>query len=127
MIKRFLILLGLFVGFATPLHAFAALDPYAGVDCGKASDTTVCKTKAAGGADPIAGPNGVLKTATNIISFVAGLAAVIFMVVAGIKYITSNGEPAEISKAKQTLIFAAVGLFVIIAARAIIGFVINKV
>ena len=98
-----------------------------GVDCSAAGarDSTVCQTTSS--ADPLTGKTGIIHSATLLIAVIAGAAAIIVMVVAGIKYITSGGEPDEVGKAKKTIIFAAVGLVVIVAGQAIINFVISKV
>lgn len=122
-------MLGLIMVTVTPLSttiALAATDPFSRVDCGRASDSTVCQTRAAGGEDPLTGQNGVIVLATNIIAIVAGIAAVIFLVLSGLKYVTSNGAPDQISRAKEGIIYALVGLVLIVLARAIIGFVLTK-
>lgn len=129
MFKRLLLqaslLLTLLLGVAAPMTAFA-VDPFERVPCGSAGDSTVCQTKGAGGADPVTGPNGVIITATNIFAAVAGVAAVIFLILSGIKYVTSAGAPDQISKAKEGIIFALVGLLIIVLARAIIGLVLTR-
>lgn len=58
----------------------------------------------------------------SIIKMVAGLAGLIaagFFVVSGITYITSSGNPERLDKAKQTWIWSAVGLAIVIAAFVI--------
>lgn len=132
MIKRFFMMLGLALAFAAPLSVLtdtsvmAAIDPFSRVDCGNAADSTVCKTKEAGAEDPLTGSNGLIGMATNIISLVAGIAAVIFLVLNGLKYVTSNGAPDQISRAKEGIIYALIGLVLIVLAQAIIGFVLTK-
>lgn len=74
----------------------------------------------------IYGPDGVITKIVNIIALVAGVAAVIFIIIGGIKYILSSGDPASITSAKNTIVYAIVGVVVVIAARTIIAFVINK-
>lgn len=61
----------------------------------------------------------------NLLTFVAGLLAVIFIIVGGIKYASSSGDPKRIESAKQTLLYAVIGLVVAMLARVIIGFVIS--
>jgi hypothetical protein len=119
---------GLSAGLLAPLPgavAVAATNPYKGVDCGAAAGSAVCKDNS--GQDPLTGSNGVLVTATNILAFVAGATAVIFMVVGGIKYITAAGAPAEVQKAKETIIYALVGVIVIIISRQVISYVLSRV
>lgn len=58
----------------------------------------------------------------NVIKLIAGLAGLIatgFFVVGGLTYITSTGAPENLSKAKQTLTWSAIGLAIVIAAFVI--------
>jgi hypothetical protein len=126
MIARFLISLVLILGVIAPLPALA-VDPYGGLaNCSSAGDSTVCKTKG-NTTDPITGTNGVLVKVTNVIAFVAGAAAIFFIIFSGIQYITAQGDSQQISKAKQSIIYASVGLIMIVLARQVIGFVLSKI
>lgn len=125
---RFLVALALIIGLVAPLPAYAATDPYGQLTCSNGStDSTICQTKGKGGADPITGANGILTKVTNVVAFVAGAAAVLFIVFAGIKYITAQGDSSQISSAKQSIIYAAVGLVAIVLARQLITFVLSKI
>lgn len=53
----------------------------------------------------------------------ASVAAVIFITYAGIKFITSSGDPIRLASAKKTLIFAIAGLLIILFAYFIIKLV----
>ncbi|MDB5182068.1 MAG: hypothetical protein JWP13_831 [Candidatus Saccharibacteria bacterium] len=122
------LLFGFIIGVVAPLPATAAYDPFARVECtGEAAQTAVCRTKQVNPNDPLTGPNGVIVRATNIIALLAGFFAVIFLVLAGIKYITSGGAPDQVSKAKESIIYALVGIVVIVVARSLIGFVLSKI
>jgi hypothetical protein len=46
---------------------------------------------------------------------------------AGIRYITSDGDAEAVAKAKRTIILAAVGLVIIALGQALINFVLNRV
>lgn len=59
--------------------------------------------------------------------FIAGMVAVIIIIIGGLRYITSNGDPSGIQSAKNTILYAVVGLVVIIAASGITGFVLSNV
>lgn len=116
----------LFVVLA-PAAAFAGTDPFEGVDCaGQPSNSVICQSRNET-EDPVAGPNGVILQVTNIIAFIAGLTAVIIIVIGGIKYITAAGDASSISSAKNTILYAAVGLIVIALGRFVIGFVIGRI
>jgi FtsH-binding integral membrane protein len=67
--------------------------------------------------------------ATNIVNTLitaAAVLAVIFLVLGGIRYITSNGDPGRTAQAKQTLTYAIIGLIIAIMARLIVGFVLQS-
>lgn len=63
----------------------------------------------------------------NGLLVVAGIAASIYLVVGGVRYITSQGETSETEKAKNTILFALVGLIVIGLSAAIVNFIIGTV
>lgn len=67
--------------------------------------------------------------ATNIINtalMIVGVLAVAMIIFSGISYVTSAGDKAKTTKAKNTLIYSIVGLVVAISAYAIVNFVISK-
>lgn len=113
--------LGMLGGFA-----LAAGNPaYQGVQCsGAAAKSPVCSAPTT---DPLTGKNGVIVKATNLIALVAGIAAVIIIILAGIRFIMSSGDSAKTGQARETIIYAAVGLAVIVLSRAIITFIVSKV
>lgn len=62
----------------------------------------------------------------SLIFGIAGGIAVIIIIVAGIKFITSQGDPQATAKARNTIIYAAIGLAVSVAAFTIVTFVVGK-
>lgn len=58
---------------------------------------------------------------------IAGIVAVVVMVIGGIRYTTSNGDSGQIQSAKNTIFYAVIGLVVIILASAITQFIISGV
>jgi hypothetical protein len=68
---------------------------------------------------------GVLKTITNIISLIAGGIVVIMILLSGIKFMTSGGDPSKVSSAKNSLIYALIGLAVVALTQAIIHFTLH--
>ena len=69
---------------------------------------------------------GILKDVINIFSIVVGIVAVIMIIVGGFKYITSGGESSKVSGAQSTILYAVVGLVVVVLAQIIVHFVLNK-
>lgn len=72
--------------------------------------------------DPSVAQNNVI----NYILYVAGILAVVMIVVAGVQMTTSGGDPGKVAKAKQTIVWSVVGLIVTILAYAIVNFVVGK-
>ncbi len=110
---------------------FAPAAPVLAVDVFKdACESAAAKASAAcqtNGANPFTGPNGTLQKAANIISWLAGVSAALMLVIAGLMYVLSNGDSSKISTAKTTVIYAIVGIVIVVSARAIIIFFVNKV
>ena len=97
--------------------------------CSKAPNSTACadsKVSQAGNDNSLTGPNGALATATNIITFIVGVAALIVIIVSGLQFILATGDPSRIANARNALIYALVGIGVAIFAQVIVRFVVNK-
>ncbi len=71
--------------------------------------------------------DSTITTAINIFSVIIGVIAVIMIIVGGLKYITSGGEAASLTSAKNTILYALVGLVVVVMAQVIVKFVLNRV
>lgn len=70
--------------------------------------------------------NGIIKTIVNVFSIIVGVIAVIMIIVGGFKYITSGGDSGKVGSAKNTIIFAIVGLIIVALAQFIVHFVLNQ-
>jgi type IV secretory pathway VirB2 component (pilin) len=68
-----------------------------------------------------------IQSVIEILLYVAGVAAVIVIVVSGIRYITSDGDAGKASQAKQVLVYAIVGLVVVVLSYAIVNFILDQV
>ncbi len=77
--------------------------------------------------DPISGNNGILVQVANIIAIMAGVAAVIIIIISGIKFMTAGGDSEKIKSARNTTINALIGIVIIILSRAIILFVTARI
>ena len=67
-----------------------------------------------------------IKTIVNIMLFILGAIAVIMIIIGGIRYTTSNGDASNTKSAKDTILYAVVGLVVAILAYAIVNFVVSQ-
>lgn len=63
----------------------------------------------------------------NVVYVVAGIVAVVAIVIGGVRYTVSGGDPSGVKAAKDTVLYSVVGLVVVIMAAAITNFVINNV
>jgi hypothetical protein len=70
--------------------------------------------------------NDTIASVVNIISIVVGVVAVIMIIWGGLKYITSGGESGKITSAKNTIIYALIGLVIVALAQFIVRFVLSK-
>lgn len=62
----------------------------------------------------------------NVLLFLIGAIAVIVIVIGGIKYVTSDGDPGKIKSAKDTILYAIVGIVIALLAYALVNFVITS-
>lgn len=100
-----------------------AVDPIEQV-CEINPDSSVCQSSTT--ENPIFGPTGIITRITKILGFVVGVAAVIMIIINGFKFVISNGNPENVSKAKNGIIFAIIGLLVALFAEAIALFVLQR-
>jgi len=70
--------------------------------------------------------NKTIATAVNIFSVTLGLVAVIMIMIAGFKYVTSGGDANSIASAKQTILYAIVGLIIVALAQIIVVYVLGR-
>jgi len=70
--------------------------------------------------------NSILTDVINIFSLVVGVVAVIMIIVGGLKYITSGGDSGNVTGAKNTILYAVVGLIIVALAQVIVKFVLTK-
>ena len=71
--------------------------------------------------------SGALQTIFATIFLIVGAISVIFIIIAGIQYITSGGNPDKAKRAKDTILYAIIGLVVALSATVIVNFVIGRV
>ena len=67
-----------------------------------------------------------VKNIVNWLLFAVGVIAVIMLIWGGIKYATSAGDSNKVTSAKNTIMYAVIGLAVALLAFAIVNFVINS-
>jgi len=75
---------------------------------------------------PTTSGNQVLANGLNIAYFIAGIMAVIIIILAGFSFVTSGNDPGAVTKAKNAILYAVIGLVVILSAFVITQFVIGR-
>lgn len=70
--------------------------------------------------------NRVARRALGVLAAAAAVLSTIFLVLGGIKYTSSNGNPSSVAAAKNTITYAIIGLIISIMAGAIVGFVLSS-
>jgi hypothetical protein len=88
----------------------------------------VCAGAAITGADCADGGKGlnsVVGNIINILSVIIGFAAVVMIMLAGFRYITSGGDASGVKGAKDSLLYAIVGLVIVALAQTIVRFVLH--
>ena len=121
-----------------PAVALPAAPAYAGTTTDTDDNTAQCTTndattigvksgiKCAKSADQKGNLGNVLEVVTNVLLFIIGAISVIMIIIGGIKYTISNGDSAQITSAKNTILYAVIGLIVALLAYAIVNFVIDS-
>lgn len=71
----------------------------------------------------LVGDAGIFNTIANILIFIVGIIAVIMLIIGGIRYALSGGDQSAVTAAKNTILYAIVGLIVAFLAFAIVQFV----
>jgi len=70
--------------------------------------------------------NGLIADIVNIFSIVVGIVAVIMIIVGGFRYITSGGDSGNVTGAKNTILYAIIGLIIVALAQFVVKFVLSK-
>lgn len=68
----------------------------------------------------------VITNVVNILLFIIGAASVIMIVIGGLRYVTSGGDSGSVNSAKNTILYAIVGLVIAFMAYAIVNFVVTQ-
>ena len=96
----------------------SSLEVQGNADCDSVDSNT------SGSTDSI---NKLIRDVINIFSIIVGVVSVIMIIIGGFRYITSGGDSNHVSSAKNTIIYAIIGLVIVALAQFIVQFVLNKV
>ncbi|MCJ1964747.1 hypothetical protein [Candidatus Nanosynbacter sp. TM7-057] len=95
-----------------------------GIDiCSNGNENSVyCKNKSSGETQV----NGIIKTIVEVLLTAVGAISIIMIVIGGIMFALSSGDAQKAAKARNTVLYAVVGLAVSLFASAIVNFVFNR-
>jgi hypothetical protein len=124
--KRLITLLTLF-GVLGVLTAPAASAQLFNEVCNEpgASESSACQD--ASGEDPLTGDDGLIIRLVNIAAVAGGIVAVIIIIWGGFTYVTSGSDTNKINAARNTIIYAVIGLIVIVLAQTIVSFILTRI
>lgn len=105
------------LGFIAPAAPTYALDPLEQA-CTGTTDSEVCDSQTDSASD-------LITTIINTLLFIIGALSVIMIIWGGIRYTTSAGNANSITAAKNTIMYAVVGLIVALLAYAIVNWVVD--
>ena len=109
-----------FTPFSPSTHAVAACDPSAGVaggiNCADTGNTP----------DTLFGTGSIFTTIVNVLLFLIGAISVIMLIFGGIRYTISGGDSGNVTAAKNTIMYAIIGLIVAFLAFAIVNWVLGE-
>ena len=104
--------------------AFAGAQPVAAFDEGIQDGANSAQGKDQ--PDELFGESGVFKTVTNVMLYIVGAVSVIMLIIGGIRYVVSGGDQNAVTGAKNTILYAIVGIVVSILAFAAVNFVVGS-
>lgn len=125
--KRFLTSLA--ISLAVAVCGFGAAVPAVASAISPAQQACQAVANNKGCNDNSGGPSvrSLVHLVVTILSWIVGIAAVIMLIVGGLRYVTSSGDSNTASEARGTIIYALVGLAVVAMAQFIVQFIVNRV
>jgi len=112
------ILIALIASAAIVVPAYAQVT--GGIDAG------VQATRGDGVPADLFGADGVFTTIVNVLLFIVGVLSVIMLIIGGLRYVISGGNATAVTAAKNTILYAIIGLIIAFFSYAIINFVLNS-
>ena len=76
-------------------------------------------------ADKMGNVDQTIVNIINAVIGVIGLVCVIVMIIGGVQYMTSTGDPGKVEKGKKTILYGLIGLIICVLSFAIVNFAID--
>jgi hypothetical protein len=93
-------------------------------DCPIGSTNRICNDT---GARALFGQGSLLRGAIQLLIWLVGFASIAFVTLGGFQFVTAQGDPGQIEKAKNTIIWSLAGLVVAIGSQGILTFIIDRI
>ena len=106
---------------STPAFALGILD---GANSAQGDDQSSCLFGTEPGCDE--GQTPIFRLITNVLLFIIGAVSVIMLIIGGIRYVISQGDSTAVTNAKNTILYAVIGIVVSLLAYALVNFVIEQ-
>jgi hypothetical protein len=119
----FVPMLALSVGFFAPA-AHADCEPGQGLTGAINADCASGEGQQTGS---LFGNGSIVNNVINIMLFIVGILCVVMIVYGGIRYTISRGDKGEVEGAKNTIMYAIIGLIVAIVAYALVNWVFTSI
>jgi hypothetical protein len=131
-VKRILAGIVLSFAFALPTMGgavYAQFDPLKPTceAANNAEDADAICNESETGTDKLSGDRSIFVTAANALAIVAGVVAVVIIIISGITLMTSGGDSAKFTKSRNIIIYTVIGLFVVLLSRTIVVFIIDRI
>ena len=118
-LRNAILVLGVIIGVSAMVPSGVQAVSVIAEQCQGVTDSRVCK-------DQNADPNALIKTIVNLLLFIVGATSVVMIIVGGFFYATSAGDNGRVTTAKNTIMYAVVGLVVSLIAFAVVQFVFDQ-
>ena len=96
-------------------------------DASATVNPSTCDTDCSTGLPKVGASSTNLQHILSITFGILAVVAVLFVIIAALKFVTASGDPQEVTKARNTIIYALVGLIIAISAEVFVAFVLNRI
>ncbi len=105
-----------------------AVNLFGGVDCSnpKVAESAVCQDAQKNTNNPLTGKNGVILRVSRILAIIAGLAAVIIIIVSGLRYVMAGSDSNQAASARTAIIYSLIGIVVILVAQSLVALILGN-
>ncbi len=128
--KLALLIFMIFTIFPSGVFAVDVINP--ACDTADVARPAICDEDTSGqgttsSSNVLVGPDGVLTNLTQVLVYFIGAMSVLMIVIGAFKFVISQGNSDAVSSARNTILFAAIGLVIAISAQAIVTFILGRI